>query len=122
MPQKIITGANCTLWSDFDPENDFPGEGELRMTVFPRGFPFGQGAKVPQSFEEQLDLIESEKPMIPNGTPVPGLADALRALQRNEYYSFFGKPKLYGMTKGKFHKDFQKVAKETTFYDDMMVE
>ena len=23
---KIITAANCKLWSDFDPEKDFPGE------------------------------------------------------------------------------------------------
>ena len=32
---KIITGTNCTLWSGFDPEKNFPGEGELRMTAFP---------------------------------------------------------------------------------------
>ena len=119
---KIITGANCKLWSDFDPEKDFPGEGELRMTAFPRGIPFGQGAEVPQSFKELLDLIKTEKPTILNSTPVPGLADALRALQKNEYYSFFGKPNLYGMTKGKFLKEFQNKAKAITFCGDMMVE
>ena len=119
---KIITDTTCTLWSGFDPEKNFPGEGELRMTAFLLGIPFGQGAEVPQSFEEMLDLIETEKPTILNSTPVPGLADALRALQKNEYYSFFGKPNMYGMTKGKFLKEFQNKAKATTFYNDMMVE
>ena len=89
---------------------------------FPRGFPFGQGAVVPQSFVELLDLIESEKPTILNGIPAPGVADATRALQNNEYHSFFGKPKLYGMEKKDFHKSFQKQAKEPTFYHNMMVE
>ena len=101
---KSITATTCKLWDDFDPAKDFPGDGELRMTAFPRGFPFGQGAVVPQSFEEMLDLIESDNPTILNGTPAPGLADAMRALEKNEYHSFFGKPttktpNLYGMEK-----------------------
>ena len=104
--KKIITATTGTLWPEFDLEKDFPGEGELRMTVFPHGFPFGQGAEVPRSFEEQLDLIELGKPMILNGTPVPGLAAALRALQKNEFHSFYGKPNLYGMTKKSCHSDF----------------
>ena len=74
------------------------------MVALPRGFPFGQGAVVPQSFEELINSIESadDKPPILNGIPAPGLADALRALKKNEYHSFFGKSKLYGADKKRF--------------------
>ena len=119
---KIITAANCKLWPNFNPEKDFPGEGDLHMAVFPRGFQFGQGAVVPQSFAKLLDLIESDTPTILNGIPAPGLADAMQALQKNEYHSFFGKPKLYGMEKKDFHKEFKKQAEKPTFYQNMMVE
>ena len=120
--KKIINATTGTLWPEFDLDTDFPGEGELCMTVFPRGFPFGQGAEVPQSFEEHLNLIELEKPMILNGTKVPGLAAAYRALQKNEFHSFYGKPNLYGMAKNKCHNEFVKKAKASTLYDKMMVE
>ena len=95
---KIITADNCQFWADFDPGKDFPGDGELCMAPLPRAIPFGQGAAVPQSFDELLNSVESAiaKPTILNGEPAPGLADALRALKKNEFYSFFGKSKKYG--------------------------
>ena len=95
---KIITAANCRFWTNFDPEKDFPGEGDLRMIALSHAIPFGQGAVVPQSFYELLNSIEAadNKPPILNGKLALGLADALRALQKNEYFSFFGKWKLNG--------------------------
>ena len=120
---KTITADNCQFWTDFDPEKDFPGDGKLHMAALLRAIPFGQGAVVPQSFDELLNTVEPAiaRPTILNGKPAPGLADALRALKKNEYYSFFGKSKLYGANKNDFHKDFKKLAAKPPFYTNMMV-
>ena len=79
------------------------------MVVLPRAILFGQEAVVPQSFNKLLSSIGAvdNKPPILNGKLALDLADALRALQKNEYYSFFGKSKLYGSDKKDFHKDFK---------------
>ena len=121
---KIITAGNCRFWDDFDLEKDFPGEGKLRMATLPRAILFGQGAVVPQSFDELLNSVESAiaKPLILNGKPLPGVADALRALKKNEFHSFFGKSKKYGADKNVFHKDFKKLIEKPPFYPNMMVE
>ena len=96
---KIITADNCRFWTDFDPENDFPGDGKLRMATLPRVILFGQGAVMTESFDELLSSVESTiaKPTILNGKPVPGLADALRALKKNPF--LFVKSKKYGAKK-----------------------
>ena len=103
----IITADNCRFWDNFDLEKDFQGDGELCMATLPSAIPFGQGAIVPQSFDELLISIESEiaKPTILNGEPTPGIADALRALKKNEFNFFFGKSKKYGAEKNLFHKE-----------------
>ena len=69
------------------------------MAALPIVLPFGQGAVVPQSFDELLDSIEAadDQPPIVNGKPAPGLADALKALKKNEFHSFFGSKNTYGM-------------------------
>ena len=83
---------------------------------------FGQRAVVP-SFEEFLNSIKAagKKPLILNGKLAPGLADSLRALQKNEYHSFFGKTKKYGMDKKDFYKDFKKLAEKPYVYTNMLV-
>ena len=53
-----MSADNCRFWDDFDPEKDFPGDSELRMATLPCAFPHGQGAVVPQSFDELLNSIE----------------------------------------------------------------
>ena len=56
-----------------------------------------------------------------NGKPAPGLADALRALKKNEFHSLFGTKNKYGMEEKHFHKDFWKTAAEPHVYNNMMV-
>ena len=88
---QIISVDNCRFWDNFDPEKDFAGDGELCMVTLPRAFPYSQGTVVSQPFDELLNSIESavNKPPILNGKPTPGVADALRALKKNEFNSFF---------------------------------
>ena len=107
---KVVTATNCKFWPELDADKDFPGKGDLCMAALPLAIPFGQGAVVPQSFDELLDSIEAanDRPPILNGKPAPGLADALRALKKNEFHSFFGTKNKYGMEKTPFHKDFRK--------------
>ena len=79
---------------------------------------------MPQSFDELLNSIESaiKKTTILNGKPVPSVADALRALKKNEFNSFFGKSKKYGADKNLFHKEyFKKVVAKILFYTNMLV-
>ena len=80
---KVVTATNCQFWPEFDADKDFPGKGDLCMIALPLAIPFGQGAVVPQSFEELLDSIEAvdNRPPILNGKPAPGFADVLRALK-----------------------------------------
>ena len=54
--KKAIAADKCTLLADFDAATDFPGDGDLVMTAWPIGIPFGQGAVVPHDFD---DLIAS---------------------------------------------------------------
>ena len=93
------------------------------MATLPRAIPFGQRAVVPQSFDELLDSIEAadDRPPILNGKPAPGLADALRALKKNEFHSFFGTKNKYGMEGKHFNKDFRKQAAKPHVYNNMMV-
>ena len=56
--KKAIDVAKCTLWADFDAATEVPGEGDRVMTFWPRGIPFGQGAVVPQDFDELIASIE----------------------------------------------------------------
>ena len=94
------------------------------MVALPLAIPFGQGAVVLQSFDKLLDSIEAadDQPPILNGKPALGLEDALRALKKNEFHSFFGTKNKYGMEEKHFHKDFQKIAVEPHVYNNMMVE
>ena len=121
---RVVTATNCTLWADFDADKDFPGDGDLCMATLPLVIPFGQGAVVPQSFYELIDSIEAadDRPQILNGKPAPGLADALKALKKNEFHSFFGTKNKYGMEEKYFHKDFKKIAEKPLVYNNMMVE
>ena len=82
-----IDVAKCTFWADFDAATDFPGEGDLVMTLWPLGIPFGQGAVVPQDFDELIASIEvtDDRPQFFNGKPAPGVAAALKALKKNEF-------------------------------------
>ena len=48
---RVVTAANCTLWTEFNADKDFPGDGDLCMAALPLAIPFGQGAVVPQSFD-----------------------------------------------------------------------
>ena len=112
---KVVSADNCRFWEDFDPEKNFPGEGELYMTTFSCAFPFGQGAVVPQSFDELLNSIESvdNKQPILNGKPAPGVADALRALKNYDFNS----------SKNMFHKEqFKKIVAKPPFFTNMLVE
>ena len=92
---KVVTATNCQFWLDFDADTDFPGKGDLCMVALPLLILFGQGAFVPQSFKELLNSIEAadDKPPILNGKPAPGFVDALRALQKNKFHSFFWQDK-----------------------------
>ena len=122
---QIISADNCQFWDDFDPEKNFPGDGELCMATLPNAISYGQGALGPQSFDKVLNSIESaiEKPTILNSKPVPGVANALRALKKNDFNSFFGKAKKYGTDKTLFHKEnFKKVVAKPPFYTNMLVE
>ena len=76
------------------------------MTALPIAIPFGQGAVVPQSFDELVNSIEvvDGRPQILNGQPAPGLVEALKALRQNEFYSFFGSKNKYGMEEKKSTK------------------
>ena len=98
---RVVTAAKCTLWVDFDPDKDFSGEGDLYMTALPLAIPFGQGAVVPHDFDELIASIEApdNRPQILNGKPAPGLANALRALRKNEFHSFYGTKNKFGMDK-----------------------
>ena len=88
---KIITVDNCQFWDDFDPKKDFQGDVELHMATLPHAIPYSQGVIVSQSFHELLNIVDSviAKPTILNGKLAPGVADALRALKKNEVHSFF---------------------------------
>ena len=121
---KIISDTNCKLWDNFNMEKDFPGEGELCMATLPCVFPYGQGAEVPQSFEDLLKSIDSSdgSPQILNGKPCPGVADALRALEKNDFNSFFGQDNGYGAAKGLFHvKNFKNIVNKPPYLDNMLV-
>ena len=88
---RVVTAANCTLWADFDADKDFPGEDNLFMTAWPITIPFGQGAVVPHDFDELIASIEApdDRPQILNGKPAPGLADALKALKKTGFHSYY---------------------------------
>ena len=102
----VISVVNYTLWSDFDLVKDFPGERELRMVAFSCAFPYGSSAEVPQSF----------------GKTAPGVADAFRALEKNEFNSFFDTENKYSCTKRVFKKAFRAIVSKATFDSNMMIE
>ena len=94
------------------------------MAILPCLFPYGQGAEVPQSFEDLLKSIESSdsSPQILNGKPCPGVADALRALEKNDFNSFFGQDNKFGAAKSVFQKkNFANIVKELPYLDNMLV-
>ena len=113
----IISIDNCRFGTEVDLEKDFPGEGELRIATLSCEIPYGSGAEVPQSFDDFLESNESSDnlPQILNSKPAPGVADALRALKRNEFNSYFSQNDKYGATNSLFHKKKfrDKVSKKT---------
>ena len=99
--KKVIDVNKCTLWADFDADTDFPGEGDLVMTAWPIGIPFGQGAVVPHDFDNLIASMGAadNRPQFFNGKPAPGVADALKVLKKNEFHSFYGTKNKFGMDK-----------------------
>ena len=121
---KVISANNCRFWGNFDLEKDFSGEGELRMATFPCAFPYGQGAVVSQLFDDLLNSIKSadNSPLILNGKQAPGVADALRALKKNDSNSFFGQDNSFGAAKKEFHvKNFKDIVSKPPFLANMLV-
>ena len=121
--KKVVTADNCTLWADFDADTDFPGEGNLLMTAWPIAIPFGQGAVVPHNFDALIASIEAadDRPQILNGKPAPGVVDALKALKKNGFHSYYGTKNKFGMEKKHFSKDFKKAADKPHVYNKMLV-
>ena len=99
--KKVIAADKCTLWADFDADTDFPGEGDLVMTAWPIAIPFGQGAVMPHDFDKLIVSIEAADncPQFLNDKPAPGVADALKALKKNGFHSYFGTKNKFGMEK-----------------------
>ena len=104
---KVVTATNCQFWPKFEADKDLPGKGDLCMVALSLAIPFRQGVVVPQSFEELLDSIGAadDLPPILNGKPAPGFTDALRALKKNEFHSFFGSKNKYGIAEKHFDKN-----------------
>lgn len=88
----VISINNCTFWPEVNLAKNFPDEGELCMVAFSCGIPYGSGAAVLESFDDLTIVIDSpdDSPSILNGKPAPGIADTLRALEKNEFNSFYG--------------------------------
>ena len=106
----IVDNDNTDFWDNCgDLKTVFPGEGSLRMVVFPCTFALGYGATVPSLFATLVDLIDSTDPnvSIAAGEPMPGVAVALRALAHNDFCTFFGKDNKCGTPVGKFSKKFK---------------
>ena len=95
------------------------------MATLPCAFPYGQGAVLPQSFDDLLKSIKSSDnlPPILNGKPAPGVADALRALKKNDFNSFFGQDNQFGAAKNVFHKkNFGNIVNKPPFLVNMLVQ
>ena len=61
----IVDNDNTTLWDNCeDLTVTFPGEGELRMVVFPCTFALGYGTTVPSSFALLVESINSPDPSV----------------------------------------------------------
>ena len=106
----IVDNNNTTLWDNCDDlKVAFPGEGELRMVIFPCTFALGYGTMVPSSFALLVELIDSPDPSvsITAGQPMLGVAMALRALTQNDFCTFLGKDNKCGTPVDKFTKKFK---------------
>ena len=106
----IVDNENTTLWDNCeDLTVTFPGEGELRMVVFPCTIALGYGATVPGSFALLVESIDSTNPniSITAGQPMLGVAMALRALTQNDFCTFLGIDNKCGTPVDKFTKKFK---------------
>ena len=79
---------------------------------------------MPHDFDALIASIEAadDCPQILNGKPAPGVADALKALKKNRFHSYYGTKNKFGMEKKHFSKDFKKVADKPHVYNNMLGE
>ena len=94
------------------------------MLTIPCAISYGSGAEVQHSLDDLTTSIKSPDglPSVLNGKPAPGIADAWKALQKNEFNSFYGTDNNYGATKGIFHKKkFSAKVTKAPFVTSMMV-
>ena len=106
----IVDNDNTEFWDNCDDlKTVFPGEGNLRMVVFPCTFALGYGATEPSSFATLVDSIDStdQNVSITAGKPMLGVAMALRALAHNDFCTFLGIDNKCGTPIAKFSKKFK---------------